>query len=228
MPGPYDIPAISFGVQTDYKKLFYSSPEAALTIPITLRAGYGLLPIGTALAVNLSASSDGKYLPYSPTLFTAGAFDPARAYLLQATGGAVGTVYITIADSYKFAVGDDIIIDDNVTAAENLGKITAIDRTTSPVQAAITFTTNTGGTSFTTARLAHIKVEAGDNTNGYSDCVGILQKAVDTGTGSDAKGAVAQIILSNAILYNGMLTNVDAAARTDISASVKSQFLILK
>lgn len=228
MPGPYDIPAISFGVQTDYKKLFYSSPEAALTIPITLRAGYGLLPVGMALAANLSAVTDGKYLPYTPTSFTGAEVDPGRAFLVADSGTASNLLYVTIADSYKFAVGDDVIIDDNVTAAENLGKITAIDRTTDPSRAKITVTTNYGGTSFTVARKAHIKIEAGDSSNNYSDCVGILQKAVDTGTGSDAKGAVAQIILSNAILYNGMLVNMDAAARTDISASVKSQFLILK
>jgi hypothetical protein len=71
-------------------------------------------------------------------------------------------------------------------------------------------------------------VEKGDNSNNYSDCVGILEKSVDTGTGSSAKGAVATMIISNAVLYNGMLTEVDAAARTDLSASVIGQFLIIK
>jgi hypothetical protein len=215
-------------VQVDYKKLFYSNPEAALTIPITLRSGYGVLPMGMALAVNLSAVTDGKYVPYTPTSFTGAEVDPGRAFLVADSGTSSNLLYITLDDSYKFAVGDDVIIDDNVTAAENLGKITAIDRTTDPSRAKITTTTNYGGTSFTVARKAHIKIEAGDSSNNYSDCVGILMKAVDTGTGVNAKGAVAQIVLSNALLYNGMLVNVDAAARTDISASVKGQYLLLK
>ena len=227
MPGPFDIPAVEYGVQSDYKKLYFSDPNAALKLQVTLQAGYGLLPQGQALAKNLSAAGNiGKMLPYNPT--TIGTEDKGRAYLVANSGTTDTFVYVSMNDSYKFKVGDDLIIDDNVTAAENKGKITAIDRTSESNRAKISFTSAIGGTAFTTARYASVFVEKGDNTNNYSDCVGILEKAVDTGTGSTAKGAVATMIISNAVLYNGMLTEMDAAARTDLSASVIGQFLIIK
>lgn len=229
MPGPFDIPAVEFGVQSDYKKLYFSDPNAALKLQITLQAGYGLLPQGQSLAKNLSnlaTGNKGKYLPYNPT--TIGTGDKGRAYLVTNSGTTDTFVYVSMNDSYKFKVGDDLIIHDNVTAAENKGAITAIDRTTESHRAKITFTTAIGGTAYTTARRACVFPEKGDSSNGYSDCVGILEKAVDTGTGSSAKGAVATMIISNAILYNGMLTDMDAAARTDLSASVIGQFLVVK
>lgn len=224
-----DTPHIVRGVQKDYKNIYFSRPEIALVVDVTLQAGYGLIEAGTVLAKNLSAAGGaGKYLPYCPTTFTGAEVDPGRAYLVAAGANGTALLYVTIDDSYKFVVGDDVIIDDNVTAAENLGKITAIDRTTYPHMAVLTSTTNIGGTAFTVARKAHIKVEAGDNTNGYSDAVAILAKSVDTGIGVNAQGAVAPVILSNAVLYAGMLVNFDAAAKTDLGASTFGQYAVLK
>lgn len=224
-----DTPHLIRGEQTDFKRLFYSNPQVALTVPIALMAGYGLLEAGTSLAVNKSASGKaGYYLPYNPTTFTGTEDHPGRAYLVQSSGTTASTLYVTIADSYKFNVGDDAIIKDNTTAAENLGAITAIDRTTYSHMAAITVTTATGGTSFTTARFAYICVEAGDSSNNYSDCVGVLLAAVDTGTGANAKGGQGVLLLGNAVLYDGMLVNVDAAAKTDISMSTLGKYAYVK
>jgi len=109
-----------------------------------------------------------------------------------------------------------------------LGAITAIDRTTYLHMAKITFTTAITG-SFTVAQMACIHVEAGAvNTNSYCVAVGVLMHTVDTGTGENAKGAVAPMVISNAMLYNGLLTNMIAQARTDLGASVDGQFLIMK
>ena len=59
-----DIPSILYGSQSDYKTLFYSEPEAALQVPITISAGWGVLQMGTALSKNDSAAGNvGKYLP---------------------------------------------------------------------------------------------------------------------------------------------------------------------
>jgi hypothetical protein len=129
---------------------------------------------------------------------------------------------VTIDDSYKFSVGDDVIIvdSDGEVAAENLGAITAIDVTTYTHMAAITVTTQTVD-NFTTAKFAYITPE------GYNTCDGILIRSVDTGTGEDSKGALGVLLKKNAILYNGMLTNVDSNARTDLSASVNGQYLIV-
>ena len=215
-----DIPSIIYGAQTDYKRLYYSDPEAALKVPITIMAGYGQLEMGTTLAKNLSAAGGvGKMAPYNPTTFTGAEDHPGRAYLVADSGTTTPELYVNMNDSYKFAVGDDLIINDNTTTAENLGAITAIDRTTESHRAKITATTNIGGVAFTTARKAYVCVEAGDSSNNYSDGVGILEKSVDTGTGVNAKGAIATMILGNCVIYTGMLTNVDAAFRTDVSAA---------
>lgn len=224
-----DIPSLVFGGQQDYKKLYYSDPVAALKVPITLQAGYGVLKMGTVLSINKSAAGGiNKCLPYNLT--TVGAADdaPGRAYLVQSSGTTATVLYVTINDSYKFSVGDDVAIHDNTTTAENLGAITAIDRTTYSHMAAITVTTATGGTSFTTARYAYICCEAGDSTNSYSDAVGILEKSVDTGTGANAKGALATLILGNCVLYTGMLTNLDAAAIVDLSSAAFGNYTYIK
>lgn len=223
-----DTPHLVRGVQTDYKNIYYSRPEIALVVDVAIQAGYGKLEAGTVLAKNISAAGNtGKYVPYNPTSFTGLENHPGRAYLVQAGTNATKLLYVTMDDSYKFIVGDDICIDDNTTNAENLGAITAIDRTTYPHMAVITSTSNIGGTAFTTARKAYVCVEAGASNN-YSVAVAILAKTVDTGTGVNAKGAVAPIILSNAVLYDGMLTNCDSTAKSALSITTFGQYAVLK
>jgi len=220
-----DIPNISYGTQDDYKKLYYSEPLAALKIPITLQAGYGKLEAGTALSKNDSAAGNlGKYIPYDPTATITGAeVAPGRAYLVANSGNTSTIVYVTMDDSYKFKVGDDLIIcdSDGEGALDNMGAITEIDRTTYTHMAKITATTQTGD-DFTTAKFAFVMVE------GAVTCDGILEKTVDTGTGEDADGALATMIVSNCMLYTGMLTCVDSAARTDLSASQLGQYTLIK
>jgi len=81
----------------------------------------------------------------------------------------------------------------------------------------------------TTAASAYVCVEAGaDGSNNYSDCAGILEKSVDTGTGSTAEGAIATMVVSNAVLYLGMCSGIDAASETDISATEYGNFLLIK
>jgi len=225
---PFDIPAVDYGNQWDYKKLYYSDHMAALRVPVTLQKGYDLVRAGTTLARNISAGGGLNLLvPYNPTIFPV-SIDIGRAYLITDSGALATTLYVTLEDSYKFMVGDDIIINDNSTAAENLGAITAIDRTTDSFRAAITVTTAVGATSFTTARRAHISVEAGNSSNNYSDCVGILEKTVNTGTGEKSKGAVSTLILGNCVLYEGLLTNLDAAAIVDLGVSTFGQYVYIR
>ncbi len=210
-----DIPVLIRGGQEDYRRLYKSNPEAALTLPVTISAGWGLLKQGQAIAVNESAAgSVGKYQPYDPTAVPTGALNaPARKFLVANSGTANAIIDIGLNDSYAFIVGDDLFIIDDTTAAENLGAIVSIDRTTYRNFARIVVTTNVGGTSFTTARFAYV------TTEGYNTAVGILEKSVDTGSDRNASGAWASLILSNALLYTGILNNVDAAALTDLSAS---------
>jgi len=225
---PFDIPAVDYGNQWDYKKLYYSDHMAALRVPVTLQKGCDLVRAGTTLARNISAGGGLNLLvPYNPTIFPV-SIDIGRAYLITDSGALATTLYVTLEDSYKFMVGDDIIINDNSTAAENLGAITAIDRTTDSFRAAITVTIAVGATSFTTARRAHISVEAGNSSNNYSDCVGILEKTVNTGTGEKSKGAVSTLILGNCVLYEGLLTNLDAAAIVDLGVSTFGQYVYIR
>jgi len=218
-----DTPSIIYGGQEDYRRLYYSEPSAARKAQITIMAGYGVVKMGTSMAKNGSAAgSIGKLIPYDPSSVTGAEIGNTRAYLVQNTGGATNDLYVPIADSYKFADGDDVYIVDDTTTLELLGAITAIDRTTYTHMAVVTVTVATGGTSFTTARFAYLAVQGADT------CVGILEKSVDTGTGTNAQGAIATLILGNAVLYTGMLTNFDAAAITDLSASTFGQYTELK
>ncbi len=224
---PFDIPAVDYGVQWDYKKLYYSDHMAALRVPVTIQAGYGLIRAGTTLARNISAAGGLDLLvPYNPTTFPANIIEAGRAYLVT-DSGLTSQFYVTLDDSYKFIVGDDLIINDNVSGAENLGAITAIDRTTDTHRAMITVTT-TATVSFTTARRAHVFVEAGDTTNNGSDCVGILEKTVNSGIGEKSKGAVASLILGNCVLYEGLLTNLDAAAIADLGVLTFGQYIYIR
>lgn len=224
-----DIPYVVRGQQTDYRRLLYNEFDHVLSIPVTLQAGYGTLKQGTAMAENLSAAgNDGKYVPYCPTTFTgAEAYDPGRAYLVADVGSGESTCEVTMDDSYKFAVGDDLIGNSSGQGAENLGAITAIDRTTYSNRAVITFTTpSTEG--FVTSNYGHVLVEAGTSGNNYSDCVGILAAAAETGIGANAKGGQGILILSNAVMYTGMIWNLDAAAKTDISSTERGRFTYIK
>jgi len=227
-----DTPYINYGQDDAFRRLFYSNEAAALTVPVAFQAGYGVLRLGTAIAKNCSnLTTGGKdlMLPYAPTSFTGAEDDPARAYLVASSGTTDKYVYVSMTDSYKFQVGDDIVINDNTTAREDLGAITAIDRTSENHRAKITFTAAIGGTAFTTARDAYVIVQAASgNSNNYSDCVGILMKSLDTGTGENAKGAIGELILGNCVLYTGTLTNVDAAAKTDISAATFGQYTYIR
>lgn len=220
-----DSPGLVRGAEVDYRRLFYSRPEIALIIGVTIRAGYGVLKAGTILTQNGSASNDYKYLPYCTTSFS-GKENPGRAMLVANTGTTDNFVYTTLADSYKFRVTDDLIVADDTTAAEDLGAITAIDRTTWTHMAKITATTNIGGAAFTVARLANVYVQAAAATP-WSQAVGILGSSVGCGVGAKARGANANMIVGNAILYKGLLREYDADALADFTASAeRSQYLI--
>jgi len=221
-----DAPNIQYGSQVDYGTLYVSKSEAALKLQGTVQSGYGVLQAGQLVARNVSADGGvGKYVPYNVASFDGTEHSPGRAYLV-ADSGTVAYVYVTMDDSYKFAVGDDVIVNSSGKTAENLGAVTAIDRTTERQRAKITATASIAN-SMTTAETAYVSIEAG-TANNYSDAVGILEISVDTGTGSTAAGALAPVIVSNAILYNGMLYSNDSTARTALGATLVGNNFILK
>jgi hypothetical protein len=227
-----EIPSQVQGQEGFYKRLWYSNPANALMRDVTISAGYGVLRAGTALAKNVSAAGNvGQYVPYCPTVPDSSSEVQQGNAFIVTDGAANAYVYVTKNDSYKFVVGDDLIAYDTDTAttsAIELGAITAIDRTTYVHMAKITVTANLT-TGITVALSGAVHVECGaDSSNGFSDCAGILASSVDTGTGENAQGALAPMIMSNAVLYSGACENLDTAGKTDISATANGNLLVIK
>jgi len=217
-----DIPQVNYGLQTDYKRLYYSDPNAALKVPVTIMPGYGKLEQGTALALNGStAGQKGKVFPYDPDAAPTGKLiRPAAAWLVNDSGTVV-TLYTTINDSYKVQVGDDLYILDDDSNPDVLGAVVSIDRTTYRNRAIVTVTA-APGEDFTVVDFAYLVVK------GYDVCVGILEKTIDTGEGENCAGALATMIIGNCVLYNGMLTNVDSAALSDLSGASYGQYIYIR
>ena len=115
--------------------------------------------------------------------------------------------------------------------AENLGAITAIDRTAvNSTQAKITFTTAiTNYANFTTGYYGHVYVKSADEASTpFAGAKYILDKDIDTGVGVYAVGANSSVVISNAILYRYSLVGFDSAAATDLGTTTDGRFVILK
>lgn len=105
------------------KPLFHSVRDIALLLDKTVQAGYGDLKIGTLMAVG---SATGKLVPYPQT--NANENDTnAKAYLVADAGSAAVVVYTTIEDSYKFAVGDSLILDGTGAGVAEVQTIAILD-----------------------------------------------------------------------------------------------------
>lgn len=205
------------------KALFHSVRDIALIKDKTVQAGYGALKSGTIMATN-SVTND--LVPYTPTAL--GIDDVSRAYLVTDFVSTQDLCYVTMADSYKFAVGDVIIFANQTPVYNATGSfITAIDRTTQSHRAKITFTTGITSTVFTTALSACVYVKAG-TAGKFSDATYVLDQDIFTGTDEDAVGANTSVVISNAILYTGALINCDAVAISDLGMVVDGFHTILK
>ena len=205
------------------KALFHSIRDIALIKDKTVQGGYGVLKSGTIMATN---AVTGDLVPYTPVTF--GDTNMSRAYLVTDYGTGATIMYVTIPDSYKFAVGDKLAMaEDDGPTYHDAAAITAIDRTTETQRAKITVTTGVASSDFTTAKHACCYVKAGAATN-FSDATFILDQDIFTGEGEDALGAVTSVLISNAILYTGSLVNFDTAAGTSLGTSTDGNHTILK
>jgi len=211
-----------------YKALYHSIREIALITDKTVQAGYGVLRAGTIMAENISAAGDkGKLIPCVTTLFDVG--DVGRAFALADVATGVAIIHVTMEDSYKFKIGDDLILANNDSGGEygNGGAIITIDRDTHIHFAIITFTTGIVTANNTVAKALCCYVEAGAATK-LSTAKYILDKDIDTGAGEIAQGAITPVLISNAILYTNSLVNFDAAAATALGTVDDGRFTILK
>jgi len=228
-----DTPYVYLGGQADTKRLFYSDPDKALAKPITIPGGYGVIKAGTVMGIiTESTSRKNYYVPYvfadTTGMIAALAADDARglAYLVADEGGASADAYVTMDDSYKFAVGDHLQAQDSDYATQtDCGAITAIDRTTYLHMAKITVTNTIG--VLQTSKGASISIQTAA-ASPYVKGTGILKASVDTGTGENAKGGQGVLVLKNAMLYVNNLYCYNADALTDLSsASADGKYLIM-
>lgn len=221
-----DTPQVLRGYQTDPKRVFYSDINLALKREVFIAAGYGYLPPGTVLAeISSESSRAGQFVPYSFEDPSSDIYNFHGAFLVT-DGAANAYAYTTLNDSYKFAVGDHLRAVDSDLSPVDLGVITAIDRTTSTAYAKVTATNNVT-TDITIANYGAIAIQTYTSTP-YTKAVGFLFGGVETGTGEDAAGAQGVIILSNAMLYKGLVLNYDSEVLTDLGNIESGQFIVLK
>lgn len=210
------------------KRLFFSKRDIALIKDKQIRPGYGYLKAGQMMAVD---SVTGELVPYVATTTPRHkAYQAGNAFALADIASGADTIYVSINDSYKFKVGQSLIlVNDNsgTPVVHDGGAITAIDRTTYPHMAAITFTTVTAVATFTVARFTNCYVKT-DTSTPFTKAIYILDKDVNTGTGATAVGAQTSVVISNCILYTNSLIDFDTAAATDMSAVTDGAHTIFK
>lgn len=211
------------------RPFYVSKPTIALLTDVTIRRGYGELPVGTVLCRTLSAN--GECVPYTPNDHTA-----AHSTRMFATANiATGTDVITIseADSFKLAVGDNLVIayDDTGLKSVDGGLIISIGAT--GTTRVVTFTTAIpASAAFTTANGVHCYVAStatvvADAKNVMPFC--ITDRPVDTGTGTNALGALVSAVMSNAILMKDMIQEYEAAMfTTGLSGFIDRRHFILR
>ena len=223
-------PYIFRGGQEDLKRLFYSDPDKAFARAITIPAGYGVIPAGAIMGIiTESTNRVGQHVPYTGLDTVGGNVAAGISYLFGAaflvadpSTNKVG--YVTMEDSYKFAVGDHLVAGDSTRSNTDLGAITAIDRTTYTHMASITVTNSF--TSETVAQGALITIQSALATP-WVCATGVLKAAVDTGVGENAKGGQGVLVIKNAMLYSANLYNYNADVATDLSGTDSTPYFII-
>ena len=222
-------PYVFRGGQEDLKRLFYSDPDKAFARAITIPAGYGIVKAGAVMGIiTESTSRVGQHVPYTgldASGNVAAAIDNLFGAAFLTANPTTGTeAQVTMADSYKFAVGDHLVVgDSDLDDNADLGAITAIDRTTYTHIAAITVTN--AFTSQTIAKGAVITIQSA-TASPYVCATGILKAAVDTGTGENAKGGQGVLVISNAMMYQSGLYNWNDDVVDDLGGSDSDPYYI--
>lgn len=221
------------GGQEDLKRLFYSDPDKSFCKSITIPGGYGNIKAGTAMGIITESTGRLNYhVPYvfadTEGLIPALAEDNAKgfAYLVQDQGGSSEDVFLTMDDSYKFAVGDHVQIQDSDYATQtDCGAITAIDRTTYSHMAKVTVTNTIGIVEVAKGACMSIQTATGAP---FVKAVGVLKGGVNTGVGEDAKGGQAVLVIKNAMLYKSGLNCYNDDALADMASAIEdAKYLIM-
>ena len=203
------------------RALFHSVRDIALILDKTVKAGYGYLKAGTVMAVN---TADGKLVPY-PEAAADSNEGNGKAYLVADVSSGATSVQVTAEESYKFEVGDSLVLMSDGGTAEDLGAITAVSIGANGI-ATVTIT-NAASADHTVADSVHVYCKS-DTSDPYAKAKYILDQDINTGTGSEALGANTSVVVSNAVLYTAVLVNLDAAAIADLGVVSDGRFTILK
>ncbi len=189
------------------KRLFHSEREIALIIDKNIRPGFGYLDAGTVLAKD----DNEMCVPYVPTNVVAG--DVSAVGALQVINVVGANVYVAKGQVGKVVVGDVL---------HKVGDEYEQDITVAAVGEAANY-------DYITVD-EYSDLSTGDflMLEGTDTAVYILDQDLDTGDASDAMGAQASVVLSNATLYKNSLVNLDAGAIEDLGGIVDGQFYILK
>lgn len=203
------------------KRLYHSRREIALILDKSFRSGYGVLEIGTVLAIDQNDTD--KLVPYTPDSISLD--DVSRVFLLTDCDTAA-SFWVDMMESYKLAVDDDIVITDTDGTYETV-TINSIDRTTRSDRAQITLGGSTDNT-FTIAKDANVYVKASTQASGNKCSVAefILDMNVDTGAGVRAEGGLGAVLLpkGNAIVYRDAFTNIDSTAESSLGLTIHGAY----
>lgn len=206
-----------------FKRLYKSPREIAILTDKTFRGGYGVLEIGTVLAVDQNDTD--LLVPYTPD--TIGYEDVSRVFL-QNDCTTADNFYVGLLESYKLNEGDIIVLTDTDGTYEQ-AEISTINRTdySQTGQALVTLTGATSNT-FTVAKKGNCYVKAEDSASGKrSVAVYILDMEVDTGAGEDANGGLAAVLLQNALIYQADCPNMDSTAETDLGVTSEGIYYLV-
>lgn len=222
-----ETPYLVRGSQIDSKLIFGSDVNQALTRPVSLVGGYGVLPAGTIIGeITESTDRAGRGVPYAIQTTVEPALPFIGGAYIVTDGLSDTNVVVTMADSYKFAVGDHLGAVDSDEAPVDLEAIASIDRTSYSHIAVIVAGQNlTSGITVGNGGFVHIQT---DTSTPFTTAKGFLLVGVDTGVGENAKGADGVIIVSHAQIRHSLILNYDAGALADFgNASVKGQWFYL-
>ncbi len=193
--------------RTVEKRLFYSRREQALILEKTVKGGFGYLEMGQVMTQVHDGSSGvvDFIVPFGAT----------GQVKVTASDNGANTVTIAAADVTKFAVGDQVTVNDDETDVENR-EITAI--AVSGANATITLDALTNTFTHASAYIEHRR-----NGNYY-----VLDQDIDTGLERKAEGALGSVVIGNAVLYQDAVIGWADAVRTALQAIDDGVFYVIK
>ena len=192
------------------RRLFFSRREIALILEKTIRGGFGNLDLGTAMGV---VAGNDRLVPFAAV---GNASPIGKTFLtVDATNGNAN-ITVSLSDSYRFVVGDPVVLYNTTPTYQ----VTAVaDITRGATTATIELADVVGAATFTTANGAFLAHRTGADVADATSLAAayILDQDVGTGEGIETiqpNGAMASVVVSNAVLYADVLWNLNAAAIT--------------